>query len=240
MNYNDNDIFRSNHYVEHFNDCFDILNQNDRFNFISMELSEEPVEKKKGLFKKRKLEEVVPKQLYNESKNDVVEEFDNKIDEFIKQDFEPVKGKDKNITRSFEQMWYFAQFVRYAEKVVFYSNDTTKPIFVDSPLDEDHERIFVITKDNYELKFKLQWIYDTTAKQMIKVINIKVSRSFGKEMTNEYIIVDGNVKLNDVSDFTLISVINSILFDATLDTYKQIMNCLFTFFEERMLFPCPL
>ena len=242
MNYNDNDIFKANHYIEHFNECYDILSSNDRFNYIRIEIVDRIVTKEKPgffdkLFKKKVVEGLTPS--YKDSKTDIEAKFDEKIDEFIKKDFEPIKEKpSKNVIRDFEQMWYFAQFVRYAEKVVFYDNDTDKPLFVDSPLDEDHERIFVISKNNYTIKFKLQWIYDTTAKQMLKVISIKVDRHFGKEMTNEYIIVDGNVKLKDVSDFTLISIINSILYDATLDTYKLIMDKLFTFFEERMMFPC--
>lgn len=264
INYNDNDIFKSNHYIEHFNECYDILSANNRFNYITVIAKETPKkEKKKGFFDKifNKEEEshddyirnnILPNPdeesidlsngdiaTYVSSKTSIEKEFDNKIDEFMKKDFEPVKDKpSKNIIRDFEQMWYFAQFVRYAEKVIFYDNDTDKPLFVDSPLDEDRERIFVISKGNYIIKFKLQWIYDSTAKQMLKVINIKIDRNFGKEMSNEYIIVDGNVKLKDVSDFTLISIINSILYDATLDTYKLIMDKLFTFFEERMTYPC--
>lgn len=242
-NYNDNDIFKSNHYIEHFNECYDILSANGRFNYIRIEMENCIVTKEKPgffdkLFKKEKVNEGVTPS-YKESKTDIETKFDEKIDEFMKKDFEPVKDKpSKNVIRDFEQMWYFAQFVRYAEKVIFYDNDTDKPLFVDSPIDEDHERVFVIAKDNYIIKFKLQWIYDSTAKQMLKVISIKIDRNFGKEMSNEYIIVDGNVKLKDVSDFTLISIINSILYDATLDTYKLIMDKLFTFFEERMTYPC--
>ncbi len=111
-------------------------------------------------------------------------------------------------------------------------------MFVDSPLDADSERLFSISSYNYSIKFKLQWVYDTTVKQMLKVINIKIERDYGKKMTNEYVIVNGNVKLNDISDFTLINMINSILYDTTLETYKKIMDKLFTFFEERMTFPC--
>lgn len=240
INYIESDeIFRGNYYIEHFNECFDLLNISGRINYIQT-LAPVRVENT-GLFAtllNKKIKVIEP--VYRESKDDIINEFDEKIDEFIKRDFEPVKDKpDKNMTRSFEQMWYFAQFVRYAEKTVFYNNDTDKPLFVDSALDEDHERIFVIKKDEYELRFKLQWIYDSTLKQMIKVVNIKVSRSYGKEMTNEYVIVDGKLKLNDVSDFLLMNMINDILFDCTLDTYKQVMNALFTHFEERMMFPCP-
>lgn len=253
-NYNDNDIFKSNHYIEHFNECYDILSANNRINYITVVSEEISKEEKKGFFSKffNKKSDVTlstdeesidfpdgNSAKYLSSKTQIEKEFDNKIDEFMKKDFEPVKDKpSKNIIRDFEQMWYFAQFVRYAEKAIFYDNDTDKPLFVDSPLDEDHERIFVISKSNYIIKFKLQWIYDSTAKQMLKVINIKIDRNFGKEMSNEYIIVDGNVKLKDVSDFILISIINSILYDATLDTYKLIMDKLFTFFEERMIYPC--
>lgn len=238
-NYDDTDeVFKGNYYIEHFNECFDLLNIEDRRNYI--QVIEPPTVEKLSFFDKLKGKEPVKTPpIYSESKDAFIESFDEKIDEFVKQDFEPTDKEGKNIVRSFEQMWYFAQFVRYAEKVIFYKNDTDKPLYVDSALDEDKDRIFVIKKDDYDIRFKLQWLYDTTAKKMLKIINIKISRFYGKEMTNEYIIVDSNVKLKDSSDFVLITIINNILFEATLDTYKSIMNTLFTFFEERMLFPCP-
>ena len=238
-NYEEKDeVFKGNYYIEHFNSCFDILNIEDRINHIT--LSNPGYTEKLNFFDKIrgfKPREYPPE--FHESKNTFVEAFDDRIDEFVKQDFEPTNKEGKNVVRSFEQMWYFAQFVRYAEKVIFYKNDTDKPLYVDSSLDEEHERLFVIKKEDYEVKFKVQWLYDTTAKHMMKVINIKIDRFFGKEMSNEYIIVDENIKLNDASDFVLITIINNVLYDATLETYKAIMNTLFTFFEDRMLFPRP-
>ena len=82
---------------------------------------------------------------------------------------------------------------------------------MDSPLDADEERMFAITRKEITIVFKLKWVYDTTQKQTLKVINIKVTRDFGKNMINEYTIVNGEVKLKDDSDYTLIAVINDLL-----------------------------
>ena len=173
-NYDDTDeVFKGNYYIDHFNECFDILNIEDRRNYI--QVIEPPTVEKLSFFDKLKGKKSVKTPLvYSESKNAFIKSFDTKIDEFVKQDFEPTDKEGKNIIRSFEQMWYFSQFVRYAEKVIFYKNDTDKPLYVDSTLDEDKDRIFVIKKDDYDIRFKLQWLYDTTAKKMLKIINIKM------------------------------------------------------------------
>lgn len=247
-----NDNFKDNHYIAHFNKCFDILDSNERFEYISERadiLHYDPVKLSwwdKLTMSKRKKEELESAENDVEivsSKDALIEEFDTEIDSFMKKDFEPSTTSDipgKNIIRSFEQIWYFAQFVRYAEKVIFYENIPAHAFYVDSGLNDDKERCFVIDPANteYSILFKLQWVYDTTKKEMLKVINIKVTRDYGKQMINEYTIVNGEVNLNDDSDYTLIKVINSILYDYTLNTYKCIMNDLLDFFERRMTYPC--
>ena len=247
---------KSNRYICHFNECFDILNSEKRTehvcvedpnineirkpNMLNMLLNTKSARIYKESLKNAVFEDEDDVSLpYYSSKKKIMDQFDDAIDLFVKDDFEPfTSDSNRNIIRSFEQMWEFAQFVRYAEKCIFYHNDITSPLMVDSKLDEESERIFAISKDDYLVTFKLKWIYDTTAKQTLKAINIKVSRNYGKQMSNEYTIVNGDVKLNDDSDYTLIEVINSMVYDATLDTYRLIMKGLLEFFEERTTFPC--
>ena len=242
-----------NKYIEHFNTCFDILMSNKRTEYIYENedyIPPAPVVNEKrsifSFFKKKHVAMLVDEndeenKPYRSSKDDLITQFDAEIDNFMKEEFEPhPKGTnpDKNIVRSFEQMWYFAQFVRYAEKTIFYENIPTHSFYVDSALDEDAERTFCITKRDVTIVFKLKWIYDTTQKETLKAINIKVTRDFGKKMINEYTIVNGNVNLKDDSDYTLIAVINDLLYEYTLNTYKCIMNDLLELFEGRMTFPC--
>ena len=248
---------KSNRYICHFNECFDTLNSKKRTEYVYVEDAKVNELQKPNLLNRllnTKSARIYRESLknaefededelhvpYTTSKKSVMDEFDDIIDRFVKDDFEPFTATDsnRNIIRSFEQMWEFAQFVRYAEKCIFYHNDTSSPLMVDSKLDDESERVFAISKDDYIIAFKLKWIYDTTAKQTLKAINIKVTRNYGKQMTNEYTIVNGDVKLNDDSDYTLIEVINSMLYDATLDTYRLIMKGLLEFFEERTTFPC--
>ena len=235
-----------NKYIKHFNTCFDILRGNGRIEYLTpvKSVQEEPKEKKSFFgFSKKKVEEPVKEsQEFSSSKDELSSKFKEEMDQFLKEEFEPhphSTNPDKNIVRTFEQMWDFAQFVRYAEKTIFYQNVPEHSFYVDSPLDADEERMFAITtRKEITIVFKLKWVYDTTQKQTLKVINIKVTRDFGKNMINEYTIVNGEVKLKDDSDYTLIAVINDLLYDHTLNTYRCIMYDLLDFFEERTTYKC--
>ena len=114
---------------------------------------------------------------------------------------------------SFSSLWQFCQFVRYAEKVVFYKNALDRHFYVDSDMLDVKERLFVIEQKNLDstYKFKLEKVVDSITKEECKVITLNICRHYGKEMSNIFTIVNEDIKINDQSDQYLITTINLIL-----------------------------
>lgn len=128
---------------------------------------------------------------------------------------------------SFKNLWMFCQFVRYAEKVYFYNNDISNKLYVDSAMEDPSSRVFMINeKDKYKIVFALekQTKPGNNANENFEVIKMVVSRFYGKKMVNQFIIVDGNIKYNDISDSYLINNINKILSKSITKVLTDISN----------------
>ena len=162
----------------------------------------------------------------------VISDCKSELKEFIDNDF--LHAENNGISRSYRQMWEFAQFVRYVEKVLFYKNNPDNDLYVDTKLDDVEKREFLINGDEYKIYFHLNSQRDDLLDTTYNVINIKVIRDFGKKMINEYTIINEQVKLNSLGDNILIITINNLLFDISLKVLNEIMDKLFNFFKERV------
>lgn len=125
---------------------------------------------------------------------------------------------------SFNSIWQFCQFVRYAEKVIMCDNNPNDYLYVDSDILAPDEREFMIKNDDVSYRFKLNKVRDSVNKKEIKVITINVERNFGKKMVNIFTVVDNDVKFNDISDMYLITTINLELYRAMRDKFDIIMK----------------
>ena len=129
---------------------------------------------------------------------------------------------------SFNDLWEFCQFVKYAEKTLFYQNDPDpqRVFYVDSDIDDLSKRQFAIRDlDNtYQLLFKLEKINEPIHNEIMKIIRLSVSRNYGRKMTNEFIIVNSEIKYNDDADIYLIDNINRILYERITNTFNEIIN----------------
>lgn len=129
---------------------------------------------------------------------------------------------------SFNDLWEFCQFVKYAEKTLFYQNDSDpqRLFYVDSDIDDLSKRQFAIRDlDNtYQLLFKLEKINEPIHNEIMKIIRLSVSRNYGRKMTNEFIIVNSEIKYNDDADIYLIDNINRILYERITNTFNEIIN----------------
>ena len=156
----------------------------------------------------------------------------SELKEFINSDF--LHAENNSISRSYRQMWEFSQFIRYAEKVLFYKNNPDNDLYVDTKLDDVEKREFLINGDEYKIYFHLNSQRDNLLDTTYNVINIKVIRDYGKKMINEYTIINEQVKLNSLGDNILMVTINNLLFDISLNILNEIMDKLFNFFKERI------
>ena len=138
---------------------------------------------------------------------------------------------DKNTSEplSFKFLWQYCQFVRWAEKTVFYKNTTDNKLFVDSAMMDLDKRNFVLSYgDDILIQFSLEKqkdpvlkystfdIPDPTEDRSVyyHVIKINVVRKYGKMMNNKYTIIDSRVNYEDSSDITLMDTINKLLCEA--------------------------
>ena len=158
------------------------------------------------------------------------------VDNFIKENF-GYRDRDthRNFIRSFDDMCQFCDFVRYAEKVLFYQNTTANDLYVDSEIDSKIKLFSINVGYDTFIKFKLEKksFHDIVGTDM-NIIEIEVKRNFGKEMYNKFTIVNGEVKYNDTSDMRLMDSINILLYEKTLNTFKVIMEKVFEFFSPEL------
>lgn len=197
---NNNDMLLYNDYIVFFNSIYDLM-------LKDIPPEETPKHKKFGLFKKDNSNQV--NRNYSIAKE--------KIEEFIN---EECKFDD---LLSFKSLWNFVQFIRYAEKVLFFQNTPDRSLYVDSDLNEVSARMFKISNENFDIKFKLEKVKDDINIKKYSIINIHVQRLYGKEMQNIFTIVDKDVDFQDVSDLYLMNTLNIIL-------YKEMMyeiRCIF-------------
>ena len=130
---------------------------------------------------------------------------------------------------NFNDLWEFCQFVKFAEKAFFYYNDPDKLFYVDSNIDDMDKRKFVIKDENntYRLLFGLERMQSPN-KEVLKIIRLSVNRNYGRKMTNEFTIVNSEIKYNDDADIYLIDNINRILYERILSTFDEIENYILT------------
>lgn len=126
----------------------------------------------------------------------------------------------------FNDLWEFCQFVKFAEKIIFYVNDPKKQFYVDSNIDDLSKRQFVITDfyNTYQLLFKLEKAENSVNNDILKVIRLSISRNYGRKMVNEFVIVNSSVKYNDESDMFLIEEVNKILYKNLNTVFWNIIN----------------
>ena len=126
----------------------------------------------------------------------------------------------------FSNMWEFCQFVRWAEKVVFYRNEAENKLYVDSAIDDLDCRLLVFHNDSINIRFKLEKVanpayipntlsdilsMNSDTPKYFKSMKIVVERTYGKGMTNHFTIIDDNTDFKDQSDTMLLESIESIL-----------------------------
>lgn len=179
---------------------------------------------KKGLFGKIKKELYLPEEaLYKEIRN------------FI----ERTLCEDSDIPLTFRTIWEFCDFVRWAEKALFYDNSLSTRVIVDSVMGagiiNDDPKVIVfrtIRSNDVDIKLELKKMkvnqesilnLDTGVTTTSKIITIEVSRHFGKNMKSKYVVVDENVNYKDLSDIYLMNTINKIIKDCTIAVFREVI-----------------
>ena len=123
-------------------------------------------------------------------------------------------------------MWQFCQFIRFAEKVFFYHNDIDKCFYVDSEMNDLVKRDFKITDlDNkVDIIVSMEKKKETLSDDTLNVLRISVKRNYGKQMINEFTIVNDFVKTKDDSDKLLIEIVYSIIFQKMKEQFDSIIQ----------------
>ncbi len=198
-----NDILQYNKYINTFNQIYDyVVRTKDK------DISElvEPAKGLKKLSRHKIPDDIRKSVIINNYVSDA-------INEFISNEC------DIEDMLSFSSLWQFCQFIRYIEKIVFYKNEPSNILYVDSDMFDIKERAFQIKYRDTEIQFRLEKTDDIINKQEFKVITLNIKRLYGKNMMNVFTIVNEDVKLNDASDQYLINTVNDIL-------YREMIRCL--------------
>lgn len=147
----------------------------------------------------------------------------------IRKDIKEFIDKNTSEPLSFKFLWQYCQFVRWAEKTIFYKNTTDNKLFVDSAMMDLDNRNFVLSYgEDILIQFSLEKqkdpvlkytsfdITDLTEDKSVyyHIIKINVVRKYGKMMNNKYTIIDSKVNYEDSSDITLMDTINKLLCEA--------------------------
>lgn len=208
---NMNELYESNRFIRHFNDLQELSEIYNIDAFVDYELP-----------KKKKFQKV------EEPKNIFKELVSEKVNRFISKEFGiDRRGEDADYingtTLSFLQLWDFCQFVRYAEKVLFFNNDIYSTIFVDSKLEDlDSRKFMVRSEDEVEIEVVLE--KQAAPGQTLRIIKLNIARKYGKMMNNQYIIVNDNTDKLDISDNVLIFNINLLIYKCVVNTYISIIE----------------
>jgi len=136
---------------------------------------------------------------------------------------------------NFKSMWQFCQFVRFAEKVFNYINRPERKLYVDSDMNDLSKRSFKISTDDKTMDIFcfLEKVNEPINKKNICVIRLKIQRKYGKQMMNEFTIVDDFVKSKDTSDSMLIDNIFNLIATEMKDTFSSIISKAVFIAEER-------
>ena len=140
----------------------------------------------------------------------------------------------------FYKMWQFCQFVRWAEKIVFYKNTVDETIYVDSAIDDYDCRLLVYTEEDFQIKFKLEKVDNPAyspntlsdilsmkndTPKYFKSMKIIVERKYGKCMTNHFNIIDDNIDFeDDTSNELLYKTIDNKILKAEENIISVIFN----------------
>lgn len=143
--------------------------------------------------------------------------FSNYIDKY-----NSIKG---STSLTFKELWDYSQFLRWAEKVVFYDNSISNYIFSDSKMDTKTSRLFSVQKDNLMIIFELSQVKDDFRRnQTIDEIKIEVKEEFGKHLVSHFDVIDGDCYYSDDSDLYLMNTINMCLINAVTKSFKDIIS----------------
>lgn len=218
---NTGDLLADNQFIMFATELYDhkIMHESDKTTIYKTTVV------KKGLFKKEEIKEYDDKPYYDGLKH------------FIKTTLK----EDTDEPISFRAIWEFCQFVRWAEKALFYENELSNRVIVDSGMNagiaDDNARIIVFQSNSTSTTIKLELKkvkidipnsvfnlgpvedYRTTK----DVISLEVIRSFGKKMKSKYTIVDGEVGYNDISDIYLMNTVNKIVKDGIINVFREIL-----------------
>lgn len=182
--------------------------------------------KKTGLFKTEKVkhyepEDVLRKQIRNFISDNLHEENDTPL--------------------AFRTIWEFCDFVRWAEKTIFYHNDLANRVIVDSAMGagiiNDDPKVVVfqpVLSQDVNIKLELrkmkvnrQSVLDLDnveyTSEYSKIINIEVSRHYGKNLKSKYVVVDENVNYKDLSDIYLMNTLNRIIKECIITVFREII-----------------
>ena len=209
---NMNELYESNRFIRHFNDLQELSEMHNLDAFVDY----------KPIIKKKLFQKVV------EPENRFKEIITERVNKFISKEFGiDRKGEDADYieasTLSFLQLWDFCQFVRYAEKVLFFKNDKESPIYVDSKLEDLDSRKFMVKSDN-EVEIEVILEKQAAPGQTLRIIKLNITRKYGKMMNNQYIIVNDNTDKLDISDNVLIFNINLLIYKCVVNTYISIIE----------------
>lgn len=179
---------------------------------------------KKGLFKK------VKKAHYNPEDSLYIN-----IQDFISDTLH----ENSDTPLSFRTIWEFCDFVRWAEKALFYDNSLSNRVIVDSVMGagiiNDDPKIIVfqsVLSSTVTIRLELtkkkiiqQSVLDLdNAKDNTShIITIEVVRHFGKSMKSKYVVVDENVNYKDLSDIYLMNTINKIVKECIINVFREII-----------------
>lgn len=155
-------------------------------------------------------------------------ELQKAIDNYTKHVNHVVKSPIKWI-----DLWTFCQFVRWAEKSIFFVNDKDNELYVDSDIDNvDVRRLVVNATSNVMIQLELK--RQVTPVETLEIIVIQVSRNYGKQLKNRYMVVNGEVDYPDGSDRDLMLTINTYLNNAVKTISDNILDCMLHDFRDKL------
>ncbi len=130
----------------------------------------------------------------------------------------------------------YCNMIRFAEKLNLYSNNANDHIYVESELYSENSCNFVIRNNSnnidHTILIKCTEKEDTVSQTLLKIIEISIERYNGKQMKNKIIIVNGYVKVNNISDtYLFLSILNSI-YNNIINANSQLCNKLYNLVEQ--------
>lgn len=133
---------------------------------------------------------------------------------------------------SFENLCNFCDFIRVAEKIVFYKNTADMTLFVDSAVSDKEKKLVLHDKDvtislqlhQEDIGLNRNSIFGSKEDNKANIIRINVDRAYGKNLQNKFFVVDTIAEYNDDSDVFLINSINILLKRHIKETFLYIIH----------------